>query len=148
MAKAFLVILLFPISVSCAAQKEAERSVRIPMPISLIRFNNLVDSCTGLLETKKYSQISDSGNIYIIMCSNTIFYTRMKNGYDRLQRFEGGRYGRFDVAIRADSAAYSKILGFIYHWEESAGLGMYFPKLDIQFGGKLDRHSLFEVAKE
>ena len=73
------------------------------MNLSAQKFDSLVDSCTTLLETEKVSTISDSGHVYIILCSNTIFYTRIRESKHCDQRFAGGRYERFKNALLQSS---------------------------------------------
>jgi len=99
-----------------------------------------------ILETKNFSEITDSENIYMIMCSNTIFYSRdFGNGKSR---FERGRYDRFDTAIFREKFLYSKLLTKKYEWHLSAGIGYYFPNLNIQFGGRIRRHDIFHVLSD
>lgn len=109
--------------------------------LSAIRFDHYVDSCIALLETKRLSEISDSGHIYIILCANTIFYTFIANGFQ--QRFVGGRYEKFNEIIF--NTSYTKNIGSFYPDWKSTGSGLYFPRLQVEYGGLLHRHSLFKV---
>lgn len=110
--------------------------------LSKAKFDMLVDSCTTLLETKKVSEISDSGHIYIILCANTIFYTRTPESRYFDKRFAGGRYGRFDDILNQSS--YIRKLGERYRYE-STGSGICYPKLDVFSGGLVLWHSLICV---
>ncbi|MBS1934105.1 MAG: hypothetical protein JST96_08895 [Bacteroidetes bacterium] len=82
------------------------------------------------------------------MCENTIFYTHIKNSNSTKKRFKDDRYENFTTAFYADSAAYPKELSKIYNWKMTAGLGEYFPQLDIQLGGRITDHSLFNVHEQ
>jgi hypothetical protein len=115
--------------------------------ISLNQFNKIVDSCTQLLQTKNFSEISDSGNVYIIMCHNTLAYTP-DLGSSSVTRYEGDRYDRFAKALFADNDAYEKSLLKIYTSKISHGGGLYFPKLNIQLLGAKDRHSIFGIIEQ
>ena len=146
MIKILVFTFLFLIVINCDSQTEVTISNldSFSITITLYQFNNLVDSCTHLLQNKNLSEISDSGHIYIIMCGNTIFYTRIKNRFQ--QRFDGDRYERFEAILENDSASYIHEITKIYpDWRMNAGVGIYFPKLNIEFGGRLHRHSLFRV---
>ena len=109
--------------------------------LSAIKFDHYVDSCTALLKTKKLSEISDSGHIYIILCANTIFYTLVPNSFQH--RFVGGRYEEFNNAVFTTS--YTRNITSRYPDWKSGGSGLYFPHLQIEYGGFLSRHSLFKV---
>jgi hypothetical protein len=106
------------------------------------KFDYYVDSCIILLETKKLSEISDSGHIYIMLCDNTIFYTRILG----LQRFAGGRYDKFENAI--SNALYARNITSLYPDWKSTGSGIYFPRLQIAYGGLMLRHSVFKVLAQ
>jgi hypothetical protein len=146
MSKPLLLIFLFLATAACNAQNEdsAFKSKEYGITMLPDRFDHLVDSCTALLLTKNFARLPDSANIYIIMCNNTVFYTIRKDRHFR-QRFEGGRYELFRNAFYADTAAYLKALSRSYLWKVTSGLGMYFPKLGIECGGMLHRHSMIKV---
>lgn len=109
--------------------------------LSAAEFDHFVDSCVGLLETKKLAEISDSGHIYIILCANSIFYTLVPNSFQR--RFVGGRYEKFWNKIL--NTSYTRNIESRYPDLKITGSGLYFPRLQIEFGGFLHLHSLFKV---
>jgi hypothetical protein len=149
----FAIILL--LGIDCHAQKKKNtidfKGYKI---LTLSNFNTLVDTCTSILETKKFSDISDSDNINIIKCSNTIFYSHVIIANDTIaflhgkRRFEGGRYARFDSAIDVNNAYYDREMSKKYKWAMSSGLGLYFEKLKIQAGGRVERRDVFKVLNE
>jgi hypothetical protein len=146
MSKPLLLIFLFLATAACTAQNadSAFKSKEYGITMSPDSFDRLVDSCTAWLLTKNFARLPDSANIYIIMCNNTVFYTRRKDRHFT-QRFEGGRYELFWSAFYADTATYLRALARSYHWKVTSGLGYYFPKLDIECGGMLHRHSMIKV---
>jgi hypothetical protein len=109
--------------------------------LSATEFDHYVDSCIVLLKTKKLAEISDSGNIFIVLCANTIVYTSVPNSFQR--RFVGGRYEEFNRAVFTTSYAWN-ITSRYPDWK-STGSGLYFPHLQVEYGGLLHRHSLFKV---
>jgi hypothetical protein len=149
MTKLFFLIFIFSLSINSQAQKEDSvfKLQGYSFIISLAQFNKIVDSCTQLLKAKKFAEISDGGNIYIIMCHNTIMFTDIREGSPAVIRYEGDRFDRFMKIFYADNSAYSNQLSKTYQWKPSHGLGLYFPKLDMQLGGSKDRHSIFGVTE-
>jgi hypothetical protein len=114
--------------------------------ISQVRFNELVDSCVNLLETKKLAEISDSGNIFIIMCFNTIFYvTKSKDNFEK--RFTGERYQKLESILQ--NLDYAHWIMKIYpKWIPNKGMGIYLPYFNIDYGGDPGPHSVYKVLEK
>jgi hypothetical protein len=99
-------------------------------------FDNLVDSSIKLIQTKEISEISDSGNINIMICFNTIF----------MRKFKDGRYQKLLNLIEEKN--YMKDIIKVYpEWIPNRGMGFYFPKLKMEFGGTPRRYAIFNVTK-
>ena len=75
---------------SFAQSDSAKLNVDSIKTISRFDFDKLIDTSTMLLQTKKLSDISDSGHINIMMCLNTIFMTYENHK----KKFDGGRYNK------------------------------------------------------
>jgi hypothetical protein len=58
----------------------------------------------------------------------------------------GGRYDEFDKAIYA--ALYARKIVDLYSDWKMSGSGLYFPRLQIAFGGLVLWHSMFKVLEQ
>jgi len=146
MAKMVILVFLIFLMATGNAQFVTPISNADSFSITLSRaeFETLVDSCTWLLKSKKITEISDSGHIYIILCKNTIFYSRKNKSVKK--RFEGDKFENYSHLL--NDSGYVKKLGDIYtDWQTNKGMGIYFPQLQIEFGGQLHRHSLINVIE-
>lgn len=104
--------------------------------ISKVSFDNLVDTCIQLLQTKKLSDISDSEHINIMMCLNTIF----------MRQFIGGHYEKLTTVTNEKN--YTKDIIKIYpDWIPNRGMGFYFSKLKMELYGTPRLYAIFNVKK-
>jgi len=104
--------------------------------ISKKDFNNLIDSCINLLQTKELTQISDSGHIDIMMCFNTSLYLGFREETYKILKnlLEEKDYWRKIITIYPD-------------WIYNRGEGYYFRKLKMEVGGTPRRYAIFRVIK-
>jgi len=104
--------------------------------ISKVAFDNLVDTCIKLLQTKQLLKITDSGHIDIMMCLNTIL----------VRQLTGGRYDKLKTI--ANEKNYTKDIIKIYpDWIPNKGMGFYFPKLKMELYGTPRLYAVFNVTK-
>ena len=130
--------------------------------ITLLKFNQRVDRAINLLKTKKLSKISDTDHINIMMCYNTIFMTNKNDPghklgelkdstrtiiiYATLLRFSGGRYDELENLING-SKYFNKITKIYPDWQPNRGMGMYFPKLQMEIDGLPNAYAFFKVSE-
>ena len=99
-------------------------------------FDNLIDSCINLLQPKELNQISDNGHIYIMMCFNTTIIPKYKN--DRYKRL---------TDLLEEKDYWRKIVTIYPDWIPSRGMGYYFLKLKMEFGGTPRPYAYFKITK-
>ena len=92
-------------------------------------FAKIVTSSLKLLEGKKLSQISDDQHRTIIRAYNRIWISQLQNPV-----YLSGDYAKLKKLL--DKPSYSENMLKIYpSWIPNRGMGMYFVKLNIEYGG-------------
>lgn len=125
-------------------QTEQQKLAHLESPkITLYEFNCRVERAISLLGTKKLRAISDSDHINIMMCANTMLVTDKKNSLRR--RFAGGAYSKFQHLLKVRQ--YDRKIWHVYpNSTFNRGLGYYFPKLKMEYGGTPSPYSVFNVS--
>jgi hypothetical protein len=109
--------------------------------LNVSQFERMVDRFTELIKSRKFEEISDSDNIFMIASNNTIVYSKRKiDNLHYVRRFAAERYIQF---ITIFSKEYITYLFKAYPGYEHRGMGIYFPKLKIQLGGIIDDQKSF-----
>lgn len=113
-----------------------------------------------LLKTRSLSSISDTDHISMMICYNTIFMTIFKdrereiaeshNNKDTIDvfahRLSGSRYDKLFTMM--DSRLYfDQIIKVYPKWKDNRGLGMFFPKLQMEMGGTPESYAIFKVTE-
>ena len=110
--------------------------------ISVSSFDSLVSNSIVLLKTKDLSEISDSGHVNIMMCLNTIIFTKRKPSFRN--RFTDDKYQR--LVRLSEEKGYSRNIIKIYpKWIPNRGMGFYFPKLKMEVYGTPRAYAMFDV---
>ena len=110
--------------------------------ISIASFDSLVDCSAALLQTKNLAEISDSGHIQIMMCLNTIVFTREIPDFK--ERFIHEKYQR--LLRISEEKDYSRNITKVYpKWIPNRGMGFYFPKLKMELYGIPMPYAKFNV---
>ena len=133
---------LFLVS-ACFGQQTARFNLDSLKVITKVQFDRLVDTSISLLQTRKLSDIPDSGHINIMMCLNTIFMA-----YDTIQqkRFRTGRYAKLEQV--AELKKYDREIIRVYpEWIPNRGMGFYFPKLRMELYGTPRLYAWFQVEE-
>jgi hypothetical protein len=104
--------------------------------ISKVQFDNLVDTCLILLQTKKLEEISDKGHINIMMCLNTIF----------MHDFTGGQYEKLTKVAKEINYAI-EVIKIYPNSIPNRGMGSYFPTLKMELYGTPHSFAIFNVTK-
>ena len=116
----------------------------ISKSISRNDFDSFVNESINLLQTKQLSKISDSENIMIIMCLNTILVA--STGKNFKQRFKGGQYEKLEKI--SNEIQYVRNLIKVYpDTVPNRGMGLYFLKLKMEVYGTPRAYAYFYVLK-
>ena len=148
MNKRNLICLILLISFSNCFCQEKSQDRNVSKSISKKKFDNLVDSSIKLLKTKLITNISDSENIQIIMCLNTIlsahYKTEKRFGE---KKFQDGRYK--ELTDLESSKKYGQILATkIYKdWVPNRGMGFYYKKIKMELYGTPMPYSYYYVIE-
>ncbi len=110
--------------------------------ISISAFDSLFNNSITLLKTKDLADISDSGHIEIMMCYNTIKFTRIKPGFEL--RFADDKYQELD-SLFIEKDYMHNIIKVFPEWMPNRGLGFYFPKLKMEVYGTPRAYAMFRV---
>ena len=103
------------------------------------QFDSVVTNGLKLLKTKPLSQISDEQHIAIIRASNRIWISQIDT-----PKYSKGAYAGLKKFL--DNPNYSKGMLKAYpEWSPNRGMGMYFHKLNIEYGGTPCFWSMFVV---
>ena len=156
-----ILVLILPL-MSCSAFGQTTRTKfnrDSSKTITLNEFNQRVDRGILLLKTRALSAISDTDQISMMMCYNTIFMTYAKglkrniaesNKKDTIDvfklRFSGGQYDKLFNMM--DSRLYfDQILKIYPKWIPNRGMGMFFPALQMEIGGTPMQYAIFTVTE-
>lgn len=94
-------------------------------------FDKILDSCIHFIQTKDMMKMSDREHTMVILCQNTIWFTRNESNQ---RRFVGSKYEELNLVME-NKKYYQKIVKVYKDWIPSRGMGHYFPKLNIELGG-------------
>lgn len=110
--------------------------------ISISTFDSLVSNSITLLKTKDLADIPDSGHINIMMCYNTIKFTRTKPGFEF--RLANDKYQELEnLFIGKD---YLNNIKKVYpDWIPTRFFGYYFQKLKMEVYGWPRAYAMFRV---
>jgi len=98
--------------------------------ISKSNFDSLVLYSIRQLKTKDIDQITDKDHIQIIKINNTIL---MSHDNIHNKRFVNSIYSDFETLIKEKN--YATEMSKKYDWIPNRGMGYYFLKLQVEFGG-------------
>jgi hypothetical protein len=127
---------------SIAQTNPAEFNPDSSKSISASSFDSLVSNSILLLKTKKLSEISDSDQVNIMMCLNTVIFTISKPSFRN--RFTDGKYQ--SLVRLSEEKDYSRNIIKIYpKWIANRGMGFYFPKLKMEVYGTPRAYAMFNV---
>lgn len=109
--------------------------------ITKARFNDYVNSSIELLQNKNVNEISDSEHKMIIMCLNTIQFTR-----DSLSQkvFSGGGYEKLILTANQNNYVENLLRRFPNNIP-SRGMGFYFPEINVELYGTPHSFSYFTL---
>jgi len=134
----YLLICFVITSLSVHAQdKPASHEIKT---VSLEQFNTLVDRCIAVLRTKPALTMSEQEHIATIMCVNTVTFTLDNN---RKRIYTQGRYLQLEQAVREKN--YLKEVMKAYPDSFTKGMGIYFPKLKMEFYGSPSAKYLYKI---
>jgi len=112
-----------------------------PKKISWAEFHRRVDRATEHVQSKQLSAISDSDHVNIMMCLNTIF---LSSDFDK--RFDDARCKR--LISFAHEKDYSNNIAKVYPEPLfNRGMGLYFPKLNMELYGTPNLYATFIVSE-
>lgn len=105
------------------------------------QFDSIVTDGVKLLKNKKLSEISDDQHRNIIRAYNRIWISKRE-----IRKYSTGDYLELDKTLSQPS--YSKNMLKIYpEWSPNRGMGMYFHKLNVEYGGTPCSWSVFILTK-
>lgn len=116
-------------------QKDSTVKVTKPELIYLIQKGTLI------LANKKIEDLTDDEHILIILLLNTKWLYIPKDDIEL-----NSKIFKFSEAL--NEVDYARKVGEIHEWVPNLGMGMYFPKLDIHYGGGITSGwGFFELKK-
>jgi hypothetical protein len=98
-------------------------------------FDQQIDDCIALLQTKPLQDISAEQHIQIMMCLNTIF----------MRDFKGGHYNQ--LKLLGDETYVPGITKVYKEWIPNRGMGFYFPTLQMELYGTPMLYAIYEVTR-
>lgn len=110
--------------------------------ISISAFDSLVSNSIALLKTRNLFDISDLGHINIMMCYNTIKFTRTNPGFEF--RLANDKYQELESLFIGKD--YLNNIKKVYpDWIPTRSFGYYFPKLKMEVYGWPRAYAMFRV---
>ncbi|MBD3581066.1 hypothetical protein [Flavobacterium selenitireducens] len=111
-----------------------------PQSLTLEQFNTLVDRSIAVLKTKTAISMTEKEHIGIMMSINTLTFTLDGN---RKRIYTDGRYRQLEDTVRSKN--YMKEAMKVFPDCIPKGLGVYFPKLNVEFYGTPSEKYRFKI---
>ena len=111
-------------------------SIKMFITVSQQQFDSLIVSATSVLSNQPFIEIKDSDHVNIIRLINTLNFNMHSSS-------KKSHYKKF-IKLLAEKD-YEKQISNHYHWTPNKGMGMYFPKLQVELGGTPNEKSVYTI---